>query len=249
PPARPQHRAAPCAHAASPGSGEELDGSRDEGPPWSVGRSRANPRRTCRRDVRAAWREGTAQVTQAPIRTFWWRWKYPHRLNFGDEITAPLVERITGRRVTWADPSRCDLVGAGSVVQMILRKQGSNQPKIWGSGLIRAANGPEEPAELDLLAVRGRQTLGRVRNLSAREVALGDPGMLAPLFVEGAVRKRYSLGVIPHYHDVTSPVVSQMRALGPSVRVIDVAWTPQEIAREIAACDAVISSSLHGLIF
>ena len=188
-------------------------------------------------------------MTQALIRTFWWRWKYPHRLNFGDEITAPLVERITGRRVAWADPSRCDLVGAGSVVQMILRRQGSNQPKIWGSGLIRAANGPEEPAELDLLAVRGRQTLGRVRNISTREVAMGDPGILAPLFVEGVVRKRYSLGVIPHYHDVTSPVVSQMRALGASVRIIDVAWTPQEIAREIAACDAVISSSLHGLIF
>jgi len=40
-----------------------------------------------------------------------------------------------------------------------------------------------------------------------------------------------------------------MRAFGPGVRIIDVAWTPQEVAREIAACDAVISSSLHGLIF
>ncbi|APX32950.1 hypothetical protein BH708_09750 [Brachybacterium sp. P6-10-X1] len=185
----------------------------------------------------------------APIKTFWWRWKYPHRLNFGDELTPPLVERLTGRRVTWAPPERCDLVGAGSVVQMILKRRQQNQPRIWGSGFIRAAADGEEPARLDALAVRGRSTLGRVENLSSREIALGDPGILAPLLVEGTVRKRYSLGVIPHYHDVSSPVVEQMRALGPGVRVIDVAWTPQEVAREIAACDAVISSSLHGLIF
>lgn len=185
----------------------------------------------------------------APIKTFWWRWKFPHRLNFGDELTPPLVERIIGKRVIWAAPDRCDLVGAGSVVQMILRKQGVNQPRVWGSGFIRAAVDGEQPARLDLLAVRGRSTLGRVENLSGREIALGDPGILAPLLVEGTVRKRYSLGVIPHYHDVSSPVVGWMRSLGSGVRVIDVGWTPQEVAREIASCDAVISSSLHGLIF
>ncbi|MGP9538486.1 polysaccharide pyruvyl transferase family protein [Brachybacterium sp. AOP43-C2-M15] len=185
----------------------------------------------------------------APITTFWWRWKYPHRLNFGDELTPPLVEHLTGRRVTWAPLDRCDLVGAGSVVQMILRKQGQNQPRVWGSGFIRAEAEGEQPARLDALAVRGRSTLGRVESLSSREIALGDPGILAPLLLDGAVRKRYSLGVIPHYHDVSSPVVERMRSLGSGVRIIDVAWTPQEVAREIAACDAVISSSLHGLIF
>lgn len=185
----------------------------------------------------------------APIRTFWWRWKFPHRLNFGDELTPPLVERLTGRRVTWAAMDRCDLVGAGSVVQMVLRKQNDNQPRVWGSGFISAPADGEEPARLDLLAVRGRSTLGRVENLADRPIALGDPGILAPLLVDGAVKKRYSLGVIPHYHDVTSPVVEKMRSLGSGVRVIDVAWTPQEVAREIASCDAVISSSLHGLIF
>lgn len=185
----------------------------------------------------------------APLPTFWWRWKHPHRLNFGDELTPPLVERLTGRRVTWAAPDRCELVGAGSVVQMILRKQGENQPRVWGSGFIRAAADGEEPARLDLLAVRGRSTLGRVRNLAEREIALGDPGILAPLLVDGTVKKRWSLGVIPHYHDASSPVVERLRALGPGVRVLDVAWTPQEVAREIAACDAVVSSSLHGLIF
>ncbi|WP_114853527.1 polysaccharide pyruvyl transferase family protein [Brachybacterium sp. YJGR34] len=184
-----------------------------------------------------------------PIPTFWWRWKYPHRLNFGDEITPELVERLTGRRVTWASPARCDLVGAGSVMQMVLRKRERNRPRIWGSGFISAGTVAGEPVDLDVLAVRGRSTLERVVPPRTGEIALGDPGLLAPILLDGAVRKRYSLGVIPHYRDAASPVVERMRRLGTEVRVIDVAWTPQEVAREIAACDAVISSSLHGLIF
>src|SRR5699024_3940838 len=44
-------------------------------------------------------------------------------------------------------------------------------------------------------------------------------------------------------------VVARMRALGRQVRVINVGWTPEEVAKEISSCDAVISSSLHGLIF
>lgn len=184
-----------------------------------------------------------------PIPTFWWRWKYPHRLNFGDEVTPQLVERLTGRSVIWAAPDSCDLVGAGSVMQMILRNQGSNQPRIWGSGFIQAPAKDAAKARLDLLAVRGTATLGRVASLSERRVALGDPGILAGALLDGPVKKRYSLGVIPHYHDVNSPLVQRLRALGPGVRIISIAWTPQEVAREIASCDAVLSSSLHGLIF
>ncbi|MGP5610798.1 polysaccharide pyruvyl transferase family protein [Brachybacterium alimentarium] len=184
-----------------------------------------------------------------PIKTFWWRWRFPHRLNFGDELTAPLVERLTGRRVTWASPAECDLVGAGSVIQMILRRQGTNQPRVWGSGFIREEEAGEKPARLDVLAVRGEYSLQRVDSISSRPIALGDPGILAPLLLDRTPKKRYTLGIIPHYKDASSKVVAQMRSLGPSVRVIDVGWTPEEVATEIASCDAVISSSLHGLIF
>ena len=185
----------------------------------------------------------------APLKTFWWRWKYPHRLNFGDEITAPLVERLTGRRVTWASPAKCELVGAGSVIQMVLRRQKDNRPRFWGSGFISGSPASAPPESVDALAVRGTSSLGRIQNTSTAPAVLGDPGILAPLLVDGKVKKRHALGVIPHYHDAALPAVRRLREMGPAVRVIDVSWTPQEVAREIAACDVVISSSLHGLIF
>lgn len=185
----------------------------------------------------------------APIQLFWWRWKPPHRFNFGDEITAPLVERITGRRVEWASAGRCDLVGAGSVVQMIIDKGSGNRPLLWGSGFMRAGVEGADHTELEALAARGTRTLARVTPHEGQEPALGDPGLLAPLFLDRPVRKRYALGVIPHYKDAASPFVAALRSLGQEVRVIDVGWSPEEVAREIAACDAVLSSSLHGLIF
>lgn len=63
------------------------------------------------------------------------------------------------------------------------------------------------------------------------------------------MKKRYVLGVIPHYKDARSELVAEARSMGASVRVIDIGWSPSEVAHEIASCDAVLSSSLHGLIF
>src|SRR5699024_7037980 len=117
------------------------------------------------------------------------------------------------------------------------------------SGFMRAGAEGADHTELEALAVRGTRTAARVTPRDGQEPALGDPGLLAPLFLDGPVRKRYARGVIPHYKAAASPFVAAMRALGQDVRIIDVGWTPQEVAREIAACDAVISSSLHGLIF
>ncbi|MGY5765517.1 polysaccharide pyruvyl transferase family protein [Brachybacterium sp. DNPG3] len=193
------------------------------------------------------------------IKLFWWRRNPPHSLNFGDEFTAPLIERLTGRRVRWASPADCDLVGAGSVVQMILRKQGGNRPTFWGSGIIRPlAAGTPRPT-IDARAVRGLRTLGVVDSSAPGapgsgipadgRPALGDPGILASRLLDGPVRKRYALGIVPHYQDVGSPVMERFRGLGSAVRVIDVGWTPEEVAAEISACETVLSSSLHGLIF
>ena len=97
--------------------------------------------------------------------------------------------------------------------------------------------------------MRGTSSLARVDNISPRPIALGDPGILAPALLDRTPRKKYVLGMIPHYRDASSPAVEQIRSLGASVRIIDVGWTPEEVATEIASCDAIISSSLHGLIF
>jgi pyruvyltransferase len=183
------------------------------------------------------------------ISLFWWRWKYPLRLNFGDELTAPLLERITHRRVEWASMADCDVVGAGSVLQMVPRVEREIQPAIWGSGFISPPAIGAKKITGEVRAVRGARTREYLRRSDADTIALGDPGLLAGYLLDGPVRKKFALGLVPHYKDAKSEVVEKARSLGRHVRIINVEWTPEEVAREIASCEAVLSSSLHGLVF
>lgn len=182
-----------------------------------------------------------------PVRLYWWRWKYPDRLNFGDEISAPIIEALTGRRVEWTDAETCDLVAAGSVIQQITRTKRQQMPMFWGTGLINPPKENAKPVELPALALRGELTRTRVRTPNGSPV-LGDPGIFADLLLRRPVKKRWAVGVLPHYHDASDPFVDQLLDLGSRVRRLNVAWTPEEMVHEIAACDVLLSSSLHGLI-
>jgi len=185
----------------------------------------------------------------AAISVFWWRWKHPLRLNFGDELTAPLLERITHRKVQWASMADCDVVGAGSILQMVPRAKRLVQPAIWGSGFISPPAIGANKITGDVRAVRGAHTREYLGRANTDDIALGDPGLLAGYLLDGPVRKKFALGVVPHYKDAKSEVVEKARSLGRHVRIINVEWTPEEVAREIASCEAVLSSSLHGLVF
>ncbi|MDO8152699.1 polysaccharide pyruvyl transferase family protein [Isoptericola sp. b408] len=184
----------------------------------------------------------------SPLRLWWWRWRYPTELNFGDELTTPLLERLTGRPVEWSPLEQADVVGAGSVLQTVLRSRPDRMPKIWGTGMIAPLQDAAPPS-FRPLAVRGRLSLEQLSPESRAATALGDPGILADRLVDGPVRKRYALGVVPHYKDAGDSTMRALTDLGPSVRRIDVAWSPEEVAREIASCEVVVSSSMHGLIF
>lgn len=181
------------------------------------------------------------------IRLWWWRWQHPYDLNFGDELSAPLLERLTGRRVVWTPLERADVVAAGSVLHLVIARRRASFPIVWGSGFIE----PQAHESIDDVApraVRGTGTAAYFSDAVRATLQLGDPGLLAGALVDGAVRKKHTLGVIPHYTDAAHPWVGEI-AKQSGVRIIDVAWTPEEVAREIAACDAIVSSSLHGLIF
>lgn len=181
------------------------------------------------------------------LKVWWWRWKYPHDLNFGDELTAPLLERLTGRPVVWAPLEQADLVGAGSVLQNIMRSKRTSMPVAWGTGLIRPYEGVI-PQGFRPAAVRGRLSREIFTGEQDLEMALGDPGLLSNLLIDGTVKKKHALGVVPHYKDVDDETFAALSRLS-GVRRIDVAWTPEEVAREIASCEVIISSSMHGLIF
>jgi hypothetical protein len=98
-------------------------------------------------------------------------------------------------------------------------------------------------------AVRGPLTAAVVQGIDP-DVALGDPGLLVDLLVEGrpAPTARTGCLVIPHYKDRGhAALLAAVEGL-PHVEVADVFAPPLEILDRIRAAECVLSSSMHGLI-
>jgi hypothetical protein len=185
------------------------------------------------------------KVLNRPLKLYWWRYEYPHKLNFGDEITPFLIERLTNRRVIWSSTDRCDVAGAGSIVEVLQSYSRRNHIKVWGSGFIKDG-GVNPNRNLEFVAVRGHLSLERISG--RRNIPLGDPGLLMsralPLSVSPSVEM--PIGIIAHYVDKNLPVLRGL--VPPRYRLIDVLDSPEAVARQICQCSLVLSSSLHGLI-
>lgn len=119
---------------------------------------------------------------------------------------------------------------------------------VWGSGLLRDTRIKHRP---NVLGVRGTLTAEVMgRNGFDANLPLGDPALLLrymPAARAAAQPTRYTFGIIPHYIDANLPSVANLASrLGG--RVISIRSSTASLVAQITACEAVLSSSLHGLI-
>lgn len=102
------------------------------------------------------------------------------------------------------------------------------------------------PGRADYRAVRGPLT--RKRILAAGHHCpeiYGDPAVLLPLYYNPTSKKKYGLGIIPHYVDAEQVV----RQYADKECLIILPTDPTEkVISDILSCEAIVSSSLHGLI-
>lgn len=185
------------------------------------------------------------KLTNKPLGVYWWRYEYPDKLNFGDELTPILIERLFNIKTAWKEPNNCEVIGAGSIIEVVDELSNGHKLSVWGSGFIKPG-GKYSGSNMTFHAVRGMETLSRIQG---ENVALGDPGLLTSLAFEeiDVSVKKYRVGVIPHYIDSDSPTLNDLRN-DSSVVVIDALWPVQKVVETIASCELVLSSSLHGLI-
>lgn len=189
-------------------------------------------------------------------------------LNFGDLLNVLLAEKYLSQRnkhVQYVGHKECNAMFLGSILQLLwsprrslLTKSGlrflHDPVNVWGSGLISPTTKPVLTRKLNIYALRGKLTLSILKDQSQRggiqflSNSLGDPGLLSNLICDCSdVKKEYSLGVIPHYVDKGLNVLDVFRD-NSEVNIIDVQNSPENVIREIAKCNRIISSSLHGLI-
>lgn len=168
------------------------------------------------------------------IRAFWW----DRHANFGDALNPILLQHF-GYEVEQAPADEADVCCVGSVLELVGPEFSG---AIVGSGFV--ADGPPMPFPYArILALRGPLSAARA---GVMPDVLADPGLLcASLVPPRAAHVR--IGVVPHFKDKALHAVLAL-AERDDVKVIDVQADALSVLAEIAECEIVLSSSLHGLI-
>ncbi|MBT8037057.1 MAG: polysaccharide pyruvyl transferase family protein [Verrucomicrobiae bacterium] len=166
--------------------------------------------------------------------------------NFGDAMSPLICERLSGRSVVHASKRTCDLVAVGSLLDRFKERFFHPRVNVWGTGFIE--DGQPRSSRFHYHAVRGRYSVDLVRGQSIN--TFGDPGLLADVLwpeLRGG-KKSHRIGIVPHYKDRGEKMVKDLANSLKSSFIIDVFGDVTDVLRQIASCDCVLSSSLHGLI-
>lgn len=173
---------------------------------------------------------------------------YSARPNVGDALNVHLFEKVSGRRVLeiksgWLSHA----LGVGSIMHL-----GTSKSLVWGSGVIEEKQLPSTSIlkKMKFFAVRGKKTRELLSEKIGKTVAcpLGDPAVLMPFFYTPKVTKKKRLiGLVPHYVDKETAGCKKL-LLDPKIKLINVELPVEEFLDELAECEVIVSSSLHGLI-
>lgn len=178
----------------------------------------------------------------------------PH--NWGDDINVFLIEQMTGKRVIIKNQSiyhnRCYKGSVYSCIGSIIGWYDTPNTVIWGSGMIKEQVTLKSTPK-HVCSVRGEKTREKLTSIGIDcPCKYGDPALLISKYHQARpLQKRYKLGIIPHYTDLSNSILREFLSNHKNdVLLIDLVnynkWT--DIPDQIASCDCILSSSLHGLI-
>lgn len=162
--------------------------------------------------------------------------------NWGDQLNWYLIEKITGKKVVRVSSDAYQhVLGIGSVIGYA--KENSI---VWGSGLVSDNQKFIMDIE-DIRFCRGPLTRQRLISQGYNVPQIyGDPGLLISKFYKPSTNKSCKLGFVPHYVDKSHPFVLWMKQQG--CLIIDIQSNIEDFIDDLCRCEAIISTSLHGLI-
>jgi hypothetical protein len=169
--------------------------------------------------------------------------------NWGDKLNPFLIGRLSSSRVLHESQVFSRYVPAVYwVIGSALGRVRVRNSVIWGAGFLFDHELMSIPPKA-VLAVRGHLSAAKLKKqgLIERDVAVGDPALLMPLFYQPVMLPAAEIGIIPHFRERDLPLVQDLRR-EQRFKVIDVCSGLQEFCDEICSCRQILSSSLHGLV-
>lgn len=164
--------------------------------------------------------------------------------NFGDLLAPLLLEHFAGISPYWTDPLIAEIISTGSILDSL--------PQSGWSGIVAGSGKLHDRTRTDLtnatvLGVRGPLTASAVKMTrhDRHRLVLADPALLADEIV--AVRsKEHTVGLIAHWSDTDRVLYKKYAHLNPfEILATD---DPVTVLAQIASCECLISSTLHGII-
>lgn len=194
----------------------------------------------------------------------------PEMNNLGDSINALIISKILNKKVSIQPIKKAEIIGIGSVLQLLFSTNRSSiflryfkpllkylKPKayIWSSGFMREFENPNKiriKKRFEVVAIRGklsRNILESIINKDLSCVPLGDGGLLACNLLDKMPKKRFKLGIIPHYVDCDNlNLLNKISDLIPQSTIINIQGDILITLKKMAECEIIISSAMHGLI-
>jgi len=168
--------------------------------------------------------------------------------NWGDKIGPILFECISGIKpkavgMSFENIEKKDVyLIVGSILQ-----RADPYSIIWGPGFITESSKIiYKPKEI--YAVRGPLTIKKLKEQGYTCNVYGDPVLLYPRFYTPvSVKKKYKLGVIPHFIDKNSEFLNKFRGIS-DILIIDIQEDINVFVDKVCSCELIASSSLHGII-
>ena len=196
-----------------------------------------------------------------------YRINYSKVPNMGDRLNKGMLEDLFGIKVIQTSFFKSNMNAIGSSLESILwsssiktrLKQYSHYPfalkdhYVWGTGFLSSGTRKERPLifkNTHFCAVRGELSKKRIETIIGEklDIPTGDGGLLAECWLGGNTKKKYSIGIIPHFREQDHSLINSIAGSYKNSVIIDLTDEPRSVVRRISECNAVLSSSLHGLI-
>lgn len=181
--------------------------------------------------------------------------------NWGDILNPYIYENLSDTKTYKIVKNAGHLKVQTYVICGSILRLANNLSHVWGAGFISSSDTitgiwnvkkKKSIYKPKIHCVRGKLTRNKLLNedIYCPEI-YGDAAMIFPYLYNPIVEKKYMYGIIPHYVDISIILKNRSIVDNKNVKIIDICVKNGDIFNvvdDVASCDIIFSSSLHGLI-
>jgi pyruvyltransferase len=171
---------------------------------------------------------------------------FTDEINYGDLLNEYILKRFNQPiELVERNYQGTSFYCIGSIINL------TNNTIIMGSGCFRNNVSYKHLKNIEIRFIRGKLSKEVfVKNDIHCPSIFGDMCFILPILYNPPIKKKYKVGIIPHYIHKNLFVFNELKKLNnPNIKFIDIQTNDVEsFIDQIKECELILSSSLHGLI-